>query len=427
MNTPLTVKRHDEIEPFWQRIGSFFTYPVQTSPLLTIIVLAVCRLCQYAGFLGVWLNLLVSVALYKFAAEVLWRTANGRFDPPEGYSTDDELGWLQAKVQAVLVIVTVLGYLILGPELGILASLFIAFGMPGASMSAAIEQNLWKAVNPATWIAIAMRLGWPYLVLAGLCAAFFTTQATTQALIAPYFPGPFGVIVFYLIAHYFTVATFNLMGYMIYQYHEQLGFEIEDRPAPLHGADLDGSLLAEAEALAADGQTQAAEELLRDHIRERGASHAVHARYRKLLALRGDKDALVRHAQEYLNILMANKDERKAVDLVREVQEIDPGFKPTVAEYVAPIAERASTMGMNQVAIKLLSGFHRAFPKNKDIPRNYLLAAKILAEKMNKEKEATALLTQVQAQFPQHPLLPDIETYLKFLASLSSANKPGAT
>ena len=72
-----------EIVPFWNRLREITLYPAHPHALLTIGVLAVCHLAGYFPGVGFILDLLVWIALYKYAFECLRATANGRLEPPE--------------------------------------------------------------------------------------------------------------------------------------------------------------------------------------------------------------------------------------------------------------------------------------------------------------------------------------------------------
>ena len=413
--------RTDAIEPFWLRLRSISAYPLQSEALFTIGAYAVLRLLGFLpGIIGFVLNLVVSVAVFKYASEVLVATANGRMEAPNGYSTDEEVGWLQVKLQAALFVMALAAMLVLPPVLAGMALLFIGFAIPGATMSVAIDRNLWHALNPVTWVRIMGRLGMPYFVAAALCFVFLVSQLNAQSLLIPWLPTWLGIVVFYFIAHYATVAIYHLMGYLVYQYHELLGFEIEQREVLKRPGDVESGLLADAEALVRDGETQAAEDLLREEIERRGAPPAVHERYRKLLALRGDTERLLKHGREYLNVLLAQDQDRKALELVRECRALDKAFVPADPGFVTRLSHRAAELGQNQLALEITSGFHRNHPKHPDVPKNYLLAARLLAEKFNKDDAARALIRQLQANFPTHPLMPEIEAYAKFLDALAS-------
>jgi hypothetical protein len=424
MNTT-TTRPAAGIEPFWMRLRAITTYPLQMSALSTIGLYAVLRILSlWPGMGGRIIGVAISAALYKYASDVLIATAHGRMKAPEGWqNSEDNTGWIQVKLQAMLMVIAVVAMMLLPLPLAIVALVFIAFAAPGATMSAATDMNLWHALNPATWLAIMGRLGWPYFVVALLCGVIALSQVNAQALLLPFLPLPVAIVVLFFISHYATIVTFHLMGYLIYQYHEELGWVVEGEVTLKRPADVDQDVLDAAEAFAADGKLDAAEAHLADHLTHRGGSAAVHDRYRKLLALRGDNAALLKHGRDYLNVLMAQNADRKALDLARECLAIDKTFQPSAAEFVNRLAQRAADLGMTQLALDLLSGFHRAFPRHGDTPKNYLLAAKLMAEKMNAEAKAAALLTQVKQAFPTHPLLPEIESYLKFLEALAAPKR----
>lgn len=418
----ITASRAAAIEPFWLRLRAITLYPLQKAAFSTIALYAVLRLGSlWPGLGGRIINLAISAALYKYASDVLVATARGRMKAPEGWqNSEDDAGWVQVKLQAMLIVFAVLCMIALPLPLAIAALLFIGLATPGATMSVATDRNLWHALNPGTWLAIMGRLGWPYFLVAILCGVIALSQANARALMLPFLPLPVALVAMFVIAHYATIVTFHLMGYLIYQYHEELGWEIEGDVVLKRPADIDQDILDTAQALAADGQLEAAEANLREHLATRGGSPAVHERYRKLLALRGDTAGLLKHGRDYLNVLIAQNRDKQALDLVRDCLAIDKSFQPSEPTFVNRLAQRAADVGHAQLALDILSGFHRAFPRHADTPKNYLLAAKLMAEKMNAERKALALLKQVQQAFPNHPQRPEVDSYIAFLESISA-------
>jgi hypothetical protein len=428
MNT-MPVRKTSAIEPFWLRLGKITAYPLQASALISIAAYAALRLI--ASFLpwlaSIVLAVIALAALYRFASQVLVNTAHGRMTAPEGWAqSEDNVGYTQLRLQVALMAMGLLAVLLFGPVIGLIVAIVIAFAAPGATMSIATDGDLWLALNPATWFAIMGRLGWPYFVVAVLCGVVLVSQANAQAFLFPFLPPTVGLFVAFLIGHYATVVNFHLMGYLIYQYHDELGWTPEGDDAIRRTADPDQDVLDAAEGFAADGKLDQAEALLKDQLGSRGGSPAVHDRYRKLLALRGANDALLAHGRDYINVLLAQNADRKALDVIRECLAIEKGFQPTDATFVNRLAQRAADLGMAQLALDILSGFHKAFPRHVDTPKNYLLAAKLMAEKMNAEDKALALLSQVSKAFPTHPMLPEIESYVKFLEALMAPRKQPA-
>ena len=414
------------ITPFWQRLREIMLYPSRPAALMTVIVLAVLRLiAMLPGLFGILISLLLWVGLYKYAFEVLRNTANGQLEPPEGsLNVDESMGWGAVRLQAMFVVFYILAAIFLPLPLAICAWIFISVGMPGAVMSFAMDENFWHALNPGNWLAIMSRLGWPYFVAVGLILVINVSASNAQAWISHVMPSMIGVPLYFVIANYSIIATFHLMGYLIYQYHEELGFEPKEQFTLALPTDPDQGVLNDAAELVRDGETNTATEMLRGHIRERGGSDAVHTQYRKLLRLNNDKDGLLKHAQEYLPILLNMDKDKQAVELVRDSQEFDPTFGPGQPEMITRLAAKAAQLGYTPVALRLLQGFAKRFPKSADIPANYLLAAKLLSERMGKDAEARALLTQIKNVFPQHELIPQVDAMLAMLDKLGATPAP---
>ena len=418
--------RAPAIEPFWQRLGKIFAYPLQREALLTIALLSIARLLGYIpGPVGWIFDLLITIAILRYAGEVLYRTAHGRMDAPTGLNSDDQRGWTLFWVQLGLVLMVLFGQFVAvameAPLLGTLALGLVALGMPGAMASAAIDGDWARALNPLLWLTVMLRLGAPYFLLAGLCLLVAASAGNAQELLESTLPGPFAAIAGALALHYALVAVFHLMGYTVWQYHARLGFEPDEGgllATPV--VDPDADALARAEALAADGELAAAEALLREHLRERGGSDAVRDRHRKFLRLRGDKPALLADGRETINVRLARDDERGAVAMWRECRELDPAFWPSDPGQVHRLATRAATMGLSDLALKGVSGFHKAFPKHPDIPRNYLLAARLLVDRFGQDAKALELLRQLQQGYAQHPLAGEIADYAKTVEALAA-------
>jgi hypothetical protein len=413
--------------PFWNRLREIMRYPAHMSAMMTIVALAIARLVVFLPF-GRILALLVTVAMYRYAFECLRASANGYMEPPEiAHSTDRNLGLKQIWLMLIFIAVSIVGLGLFGPRLGVALILFLGICLPAATMTLAMNESLAGALNPAQWVAITGRIGWAYLAVVGLCLIILMSQLYAGALAALILPRFIALIMVSVIANYALVMTFHLMGYLIYQYHEAVGFEPEAPQVlrPLARPDPDQELLDEAAAFVRDGDPERATALLRGHLRSRGGTPAVHTQYRKLLALANDRDALLHHGHEYLNILMAQEKDRLALGLVRECKALDPAFNPTDAGQVTQLAKLAAQGGEARLALSLLSGFHSRFPKSPDIPQNYLLAAVLLHERMNQDEQARALLTYLKANYPDHPLMADIDARLALIERMMAiARKP---
>lgn len=410
------------ITPFWLRLREISLYPLQGAALVTLVSLTVARLVYYAPF-GWALNLLIWFAFYKYAVTVLRRTADGRLEAPEVSWEGEDSGWLQVVLQFVFAVFAAIGFLALGPKGGVLVVILLSIALPGATMSLAMDENFGRAINPLTWVEIATRIGWPYFAVVALCLVINISEANAQVVVEK-LPPVLNVLVFYFIAQYAALVTFHLMGYLIYQYHDELGHEIE---APLVrrslSSDPDQALLDQAEHLVREGQTQQAEDLLGGQIRQRGGTAAVHQQYRKLLKLRGDMKTLSAHGRDYIAILLAQQQDKVALDIARDSVSADPGFALAQPEQVSVLAQKAAQLGQSQLALQLVTGFHRRYPRHADIAANALLEARLLADKLGRDRDALALLEETRGAFIGHPLRSEMETYRSFLQSLAGTSR----
>lgn len=402
------------VVPFWNRLRAISLYAFRGESLTTLLVLSACSLLALLPGVGGIIRLLVTVAFYKYGFEALRATADGHMDPPPGgLRIDESAGWRAIRLQVCFILLAVLAILLLGPIAGLIVAIVLAFGWPGAMMSLAIDESVAHALNPVTWLSIMGRLGWPYFVATLLCLVIYLSMANAQALFAPFLPSVLAIFLAQFLSGYALVTTCHLMGYLVYQYQDELGYApYQPASAPSPPNDPDGDVLSQTEALVREGKAEDAAKLLHDHLRSRGGADGAHLQYRKLLRLVGDKDGQLQHGREYLSSLLARDKDLLAVDIARECIEIDPAFAPRQAEETTRIAHKAAQLGQNQTALQLLSGFHRRHPQNADIPKNYLLAATLMFERFNRDKEAHPLLTQLQKNYPGHELQPRIAAQL---------------
>lgn len=80
-----------------------------------------------------------------------------------------------------------LGKALGSPVLGMVVVAFVALATPGALISTAIDGDWLHALNPLLWLQVMLRLGMPYLLLAGLCLLIVISKANAQQFMLPLF------------------------------------------------------------------------------------------------------------------------------------------------------------------------------------------------------------------------------------------------
>ncbi|MGH8074839.1 MAG: hypothetical protein ACREO4_12320, partial [Lysobacter sp.] len=116
-----------------------------------------------------------------------------------------------------------------------------------------------------------------------------------------------------------------------------------------------------------------------------------------------------------LNQLMLERQDRRALGLLRECLDTDPDFVPLQVEHAVQLVERARLAGQGQLAADVLLALLRAHPRHRDAPRWGLDAALLMADRMDRDAEARTLLEQARERCEDEELQAKIEAALMAL------------
>jgi len=373
----------------------------------------------------------VTFALLKYGYIVLNHTAQGNLSPPQllanNVAADNNLPLRQLAV-FLLMGVILLASSLLG-SFGVRAALmFMLFTLPASVITLAITGSILQAINPGTLIGMVRAIGWPYGILYVFLLLLFGGSDMAAELIQPLLPIGLFVVVGVFLSGYFTVIMFNMMGYVVYQYHEPLGYDqvrefdsSEDRPATREAPAVD-PFLNEINILVTEGKVGEAKERLKARLRL-GGSLEERERYHALLKLSGDRQELVRHGAQYLAILVELKQPDKALDVLADCLEADPGFRVEGGGLAYSFAQTAHARGRHDLALNILNGFAKSYPKHAQLPQAYMLAAKILCEHKGQDAAARKVLNGLLRLYPNHEMVPEIKRYLDFIDRLGGGDK----
>jgi hypothetical protein len=406
--------------PFWHRLRQITLYPMRGGALAALIGLTLASLLGYVPMIGPLLTLVVWLGAYKFSFEILRSTADGRMEAPEiVQSVDNGVVWRFIWLQVVCIGVVIFGTLFGGVIIGLALLVLIVLMQPGAIMSLAIDGDFGRAIDPSTTFAIIGRVGGAYFAVFGLLFVIQASAATAGEWLEGWMPPVLGALALNLFSFWGLFAAFHLMGYLVYQYHDALGYEPEShRHARPKLADRDGTLLEQAEQLVRDGRNPAAIELLGAEVRSRAVGFDVHELYRRLLRSSGDRSAADDHARLYLNLLVMEKQDRRALGLLREALDANPDFVPMQLEHAEQLVERARASGQAQLALDLGLALLRKHPRNDAAARWALAAALLMVDRFGRDAEARALLEHALAQCNDATLRDKLQSALKPLQAL---------
>src|SRR5690606_12446195 len=147
----------------------------------------------------------------------------------------------------------------------------------------------------------------------------------------------------------------------------------------------------------------------------RAVTTATHELYRRLLRQAGDSAELDRHAGLFLNLLVIEKQERKALGLLREALDANPDFVPLQHEHAGQLTQRALALGQTQLATDPWLALLRRHPRDPAAPRWALEAARLLAERYGRDADARRLLEEARPRSEDADLTARIDALLAAL------------
>jgi hypothetical protein len=415
---------NESAKPYHERWPEILRYPLQPAALSTVIVIAVAHtLVLLLLVIGPLLDLIVWAAFFKYAFEVLRWSANGRDQPPEiSLTVGDAVGRYAVMLLILIELALVLAAISFGASGALVLGLLVAMVIPAMVTILAVDEDVVRALNPLAWFALIIRLGGTYFVLVGVFIAALFAQSIAAGMLRIALPAILVDALTYFAVNYLLIANFHLIGWVIHEHADELGYtghiELQERPAADAGPD--ALIIDSARRRAAGGDIDGTIALLRDEIAVRPEAVALHEEYRHWLKHAAAQTELLANSRHFIAALLAQGKDHAALDVARESYALDPGFALDKAADVTRLGAAAAAAGQSQLALDILGGFHKRFRNHTDIARNYLLAAKIMAERMNRELQARALLQQIKIVLPNDPLIPEVDAYLAFLDKLSA-------
>ncbi|MFT3791735.1 MAG: hypothetical protein QM741_11830 [Rudaea sp.] len=415
--------------PLLERLSDALAYPSQPGPLSTLAAIAATHVVAdwLPSLPSMLIDFIAWAAFLKYGFEALRWSANGRDAAPElSLLVGESAGWFGVGVLVVAQLAVFGAAHFYGQGAGLAAGIVAAFAMPAIMMLIAVEDSTLLSLNPLAWLRIAARLGAAYFALVVFFALTVAAQIALAGALVAALPRFVAIFALHLATGWLLLANFRLIGTLIHDHRDELGYAgdplLRDEPQTRDDAD---PVIASARRRGAGGDAAGAAALLLDELRARPKALVLHDECRRWLREAGDAATLAAHGKGYIPLLLDLGQDRLAIDIARESQQCDAGFALDDPADITRLAAAAANAGQTQVALGLIDGFHERFRGHADTVRNLLLAARLLAERMNKEASAHALLQRARQEFPEHAMIPEVDRYLEFLDRLG-ASGPGA-
>ena len=415
---------HANPKPFWDIIPQFFLVPLKGAGIIALILLAF--LATYFDSILVWV-LLVFIVI-KYGTAILDNTAEGRLESPA--LTTDVLNKNYQLPFKQLILFLLPTLLLLAPIFlrldGFVSAIIIAnlvifysIALPASVMTLAYTQSFLSAINPLFLSDLIGRIGWSYLILCAFLWILNGGASTAYYIFMGDNASDKALFIFILLQIYFAWIMYAMTGYILYQYHEDIGYEPPDRTTRKQREkqvqDVVTDLTLFNQSIAEENY-QMAQDILKAILIEDPNNLALRKKFHKVTKLSGDNKQLTLHAKGLIARLIAKNQLSDAQVFYQDCIEVDAEFSLAEAEHYLPLAKQMRTTRHYKQAISLLSGFHKQYPNCKDIPYAYLLVIQIFMEDLSLNDKAKPVLEYLKNNYADHDVAAAVERYINLLS-----------
>ena len=266
---------------------------------------------------------------------------------------------------------------------------------------------------------LAFRIGWAYLLMYLFLLLLAGAPAFLSQFFVPLLPERLMLGLTGFAEGFYTIISYHLMGYVILQYHDRIGYEVDfedfidpDQMPVAVAADPDQAILNEIEPLIQEGKLdEAIEAIKRRSITDGIQGVNLSERYYNLLKMRKRYKEMVEHGIRHLDLLVENNKQPKVMQVFAECTKVDPKFLPA-APVLFKIGSWLNETGKTKQSVTILNRMINSYPSHQLTPKAYFRAAQIFNDRLMSTDKAKKILTVLKQKYPQADILPQVDNYL---------------
>lgn len=385
------------VEPFWRRLKEAFQYPLNSSAMFLIIgsavVTVLASLMPFLWLIAFLMYLSAAGAMLKYSFACLERTAMGEMKAPDvidAYEGGIKLLFQLIFITLIMLAVVAAAAHYLGFAVAGLLGVVAVISYPATLIRLAQTQSVFSALNPLASLAIISAIGLPYGLLIAFIMMMMTSVAVLHEWIGTYIPAV-SYLLQGIVSNYYTVVIFHLMGYMLFQYQERLGYSarIEDDEEDEQSLRADNERnLAHIEVLLKEGEYEQMVDLYYRMFKQFPDESQFYDKYFELLYACKKSALMMEFAELYLEFMLRKKRHDKLTTVFRQVLLVAAEFMPKKPGMRLQVARLLVQQNDSKLAIKLLNGMHKQYPDSPVVIDAYQLMAGILEEMPGMQAQA---------------------------------------
>ena len=405
-NKPLKqVGRQIAQDPFWRILSHFIQYPMSRDTMAVAVLLVLGCVILPVSWIGIGVAVLLGLPLGALAVAAVEETVSGRMRPPT-YEVLKQSDYYAKGVQFwILFAAAMVGMgfcflhfgMIEGAGIALLAWLFLTLAL----VQVIVDGSLLAVLGIPRLINTLAVLAVDYLLASLFLFATFIGAAIVVSVFYDLLPNFLGLPVSALILAWFFLMTSHLLGYLICQHSERLGYTppSQDDSTVKHRRARRPEEERRQAVLMREGKFDKVVSSYKLKLEKHAGSLSFNEQYEKLLMALGRKEDLLENATPYLSLLLKNEQEYRVIDLVKRYREMEPGFKPGTAQGTWDVAKLLVENGEKKMALNMLLDLHKRAPTWPGLVEAYLFVATLLKQDFNLSGKAEQYIRFVETRF----------------------------
>ena len=405
----------DKIEPFWNKLGQFNKYPFQDEAMkfLGVFTIIAFVLGIIISFLPLFLvKTLIKLTIVSigvsYVFKVLTQVARGNFEAPtydEAVSfNNDDMTKKVVGLYLALVALGIAAFQFLGGPGLITYTVLLGCVMPAMLIVLAMDKHIPSALNPIILYRTMTGIGWPYVLLVVFVYMIGLSLEITEGFLYFWLPEALSFSLTFAALAFFHIIMFSMLGYVVYQYHAELGYGI-DIETLITNDNVQNveelRLLAHADAYIHEGRFEDAEMVLYKAAKAPQYKAKALERLVKLNIARKNPVAAIKAAKAYFDNPRIAAVATQALELYLAIQKFEPRFRPMNANARAVLMGSMRSRQHKDIVDKLSADLIEKFEHNASLAKALLAQAKYYMEILNDDEQAMKMLNTLLELFPK--------------------------
>lgn len=350
-------------EPFWERLAETFRYPLTIPVMALIIVLALLSgLLFFIPIVGVVAGLISAGILTKYSFQCLEETATGRMTPPELSEAFSGGLIIILKMIGLLILVGIAGgasYEYLGAGITGFLGALVVLSIPAFLINYAMTDSILASASPLNIFRVVTAIGFPYGILIGLLLLMTSSVNVLSYLVISGWEWS-SLVLQSVISNFYMIVTFHLLGYVVFQYQEKLGFyaRVQVDGATAIRPAIDRSRV-QISAAVKSGQYDKALTIFQKNLDQYNQGTALYDEYFDFLIATANKEVLDSFASDYLDYKQSLGQDVQLKRIHKQTLSLLPDFMPADHNMRFTLARDYAKYGEFPMAVRLINGMHK--------------------------------------------------------------------